>query len=508
MSNTQKKSKKNTRPPVVVVLGHVDHGKTTLLDTIRKTNVVARESGGITQHIGAYQVEVGGSLMTFLDTPGHQAFSATREHGAKIADIAIVIIAADDSLQPQTKDALKIVQAEKIPFFIAINKTDLPGADADKVLTDLAQLGIQTEAWGGDVPSASISALKGEGIDELLELVALVGEMSELTSDSSSTDAVVIESKRDERAGNVVTLLIRNGTLKPKDSLYTDKLLGSVRVLKDEHNATVTEAPPSKPVVVSGFTDLPARGSVVNFSSIRPSAKELNGVSVASADLVFPMFIGAETPQDEEKDADLVFLLKADVQGSIPALVQILKNYDWKSLRVKIVQGEIGVIKENDVSMANIAQASIIGFKVRISPQISAQAERLGVSVHLLDVIYTLDDVVEKIIESNLKSSEAEVVIVGELDIKKVFHTEPIQDDEYAIRSVIGGKVTSGSFPANACAYIMRNDKRRGEVRIESLQSDRKDVPQVGEGAMFGAEVHNTANIQEGDTLAVFVPED
>jgi len=362
---------------------------------------------------------------------------------------------------------------------------------------------------GRDVPSQEISATKGDGIDELLELVHLVGQMVEPTSDSEKNEAIVIEAKRDERAGVLVTLLVRHGSLHKKDFLFSDRILGSVKSMVDEYGKQIVEAGASTPVVVSGFSELPERGAMISISSKKPQAQDLIKTRTDAENdesLQFPIFLGAEVSYNEEEDSDVVLLLKSDVQGSLPAMVRMLGRYDWQALRVKIVLGGVGVITENDISMARISHAIVIGFKVNISRKIEEFAERSGVILHLIDVIYDLDEIVEKIVRKLAPLPESEFEEIGTAEIKKLFHSEPISSDSYSTRSIIGGSVLSGEFRNTAKANLIRKNKKVGLVSIESLQSDRKDAVLVIEGSMYGAEVYSSTNIKEGDTLSLFMP--
>lgn len=457
------------RPPVIAVLGHVDHGKTTLLDTIRKADVAAHEHGGITQHIGAYQIEHKGRKLTFIDTPGHEAFSKIRSRGARAADIAILVVAADDSVKPQTVESIQQIQEAKIPMVVAINKIDTPGALVDKVKSDLAKVGVQVEGFGGSVPVALISAKKGTGVESLLELLQLVADMEPLPSDSSHPmSAVVIEAKVDKFRGMVATILVKDGTVTGGTPLYEyQKPLGKVRALVDEYGKRVEKALPGRPVEVLGFSTLPSVGTTITSEPVslpqaRTTQQQEKGTSVAD-------FLAAMTEADKKK---LKLLLKADTAGSLEAVKEALPKSE-----IDVVRGSLGDITEADILEAKATGAIVVGFAVKASPAIEKLARHEKVIYRIYTIIYELleemDDVVDGM--EQLLSMERELgsaTVIAEFPFDKT--------------KIAGVKILSGRLARGDQVKLMRNSEEVTRARIKSIRQGKNEVTKVEAGVQCG----------------------
>ncbi len=474
--SSQNTSQNTARSPVVVVLGHVDHGKTKLLDTIRKTNVADKESGGITQHIGAYQVITNEKTITFLDTPGHEAFTAIRSRGTKIADIAILVVAADESVKPQTKEAIRIIKEEKIPIVVAINKIDKEDANVQKVKQDLASEDILVEDWGGKVPVVEISAKAGKNISELLDMVLLVAELEELKEDlSQPAEGVIIESHLDKRRGYVVTVLDQKGILSVGDWMVAGKVMGKVKSMEDFTGRTVKEARPSQPVTLTGWNEAPDTGAtfkgVGSKSEAEALAEENKGINLS------PLFSFLNEPTDTEKKA-YNLVLKADVKSSLEAVDTTLKAIKSDEVRYSVVNYDIGDITENDVKTAMATKSDVVGFRVNIGPSAIILAEKEGVKVETFDVIYELIESIRKNM-GKLLEPELQRTLLGKLKVLALFKKDPKFQ-------VIGGKVLSGKVVRGAVVDVVRNGEIITKGKLGQLQQNKEDVSEVKEGLEAG----------------------
>lgn len=482
------------RPPIVVVIGHIDHGKTTLLDYIRKTSVAAKESGGITQHIGAYEVDHGGKKITFLDTPGHEAFGKMRSRGARVADVAVLVVAADDGVRPQTKEALETIKTAGIPFAVAINKIDKPEADPEKTKNELAELQVFLEGRGGTVPYAEISAKQGAGVDKLLETVLLLAELENITADPKTfASGVVIESHQDHKRGITSTLLVRNGTLKKGEYVIaggtpTGVSLAKIKILENFKGEPVDSASPSQPVAAVGFDKLPAVGS--EFKTFFSQKEAMEAARQAKPP-------SPKTPSIFPREGIAIGLVvKTDVLGSAEAILHEIEKlkYDFKILRA-----EAGDVSEDDVKMAaSAANPLIIAFKVRISPPARELAERMNVEIAGFEIIYEVADFLKKKIESILPK-ETKQAVLGRAKILKIFPGKT-----GAKGQIVGGNVVDGILKRGASFDLFRRDKKIGEGKIENLQQGRLNISEVAAGNEFGALVSAKITIADGDVLEVY----
>lgn len=472
----EKKENLKLRPPVIVVMGHVDHGKTSLLDSIRKTNVIEGEAGGITQHIGAYQVTRKNKLLTFIDTPGHEAFTAMRSRGAKIADIAILVVAADDGVKPQTTEAFRIIEAAKIPYIVAINKIDKPEANTDKTKQELStQLNIIPEDWGGKTPCLPISAKKGIGIDDLLDTLILIADLEEeklKANPDSSAVGTVIESHVDKGAGPITTLLIQNGTIKIGDQLTTNnQTIGKVRSLKDYKGQLIPSAGPSVPVCIIGLRVAPLVGDImavgvgekIKIKNINRNAQQTDLTNENKADENIPT---------------INLLIKSDVLGSGEAIEESLAKINTKKVKAKIIYKGLGNVTESDIKRAEAAQAQILGFHIKTLPQIEELAREKGVEIKLYPVIYDLiNDVKEKMF--SLVKPEYKRVDLGNLKVLAVFNTN--KDNQ-----IVGGRVLNGFAEPGALISVVRQGEVVADGRLEKLQAGKMDVNRVDQNQECG----------------------
>ena len=489
---TKKKTENlEARPPIVVVLGHVDHGKTTLLTAIKDFGVLEKESGGITQHIGAYQIEHQGKKITFIDTPGHEAFSQMRSRGAKVADVAVLVVAAEEGIKPQTKEVISHIKEFKIPVVVAMNKVDKPAANPEKVIGELAKEKIIVESQGGKIPSINISAKTGQGIDELLEILLLVAELEELKADSKkSALGVVIESYLDSQRGPTATLLVREGTLKKGDIVVCGDSYGRVRILEDFQGNSIKEALPSAPAVVIGLNQVPTVGERFNVEEseekAKKKAKEYVGEEKKDAE--------EDEPKTEAKTLNII--LKADVKGSLEAIEGTLRNIEQEEVSINILKSEVGDISESDIKLAYSTNSTIIGFRIKTSVFISNLAKRQGVKIKTFEVIYEL---VEEVKKGLSKLLEPEIVReeLGKLKVIAIFRKEKS-------RMIIGGKVTSGKVVNKTRIDVIRNKEKIASGRITQLQHNKKDVPEVEKGKEAGILFEGEPIIEEGDILEVY----
>ena len=489
------------RPPVVTIMGHVDHGKTTLLDTIRKSNVVGGEAGGITQAIGAYSVTCNGKKITFIDTPGHAAFTEMRARGASITDIVIIIVAADDGVMPQTKEAIDHAKAAGVPIIVAINKIDKPEANVERVMTGLVENGLTPEEWGGDVIVNKISAATGEGVEELLENILLVAEMQEYKANPSRyASGVVIESKKNSKVGSVATLLIQNGTLRLGDPIVVGTIYGKVRTLKNDLGQNIVEATPSIPVEVTGLSDVPNAGDkfmafesekqakhIADERSLRAREKDTNFSGMSLEDLFGRI-------QEGVKEINVV--LKADVNGSLEAVRGALDKIDVEGVRINIIRGAVGGITESDVVLARASSAIIIGFNVRANSQAQDDAKEYGVEIRTYDIIYKVVEDMEDAMKGML-DPEYEEKVTGKLEIRQLFKFSKVG-------LIAGCHVLSGVVRNNEKARIIRDDVVVYNGAVNTLQHEKDQVKEVTKGMDCVITLENCQDYKEGDIIEIY----
>lgn len=485
--------KKEHRAPVIVVLGHVDHGKTTLLDYIKKTNVAAGESGGITQHIGAYEIDYKGNPVTFLDTPGHEAFSAMRSRGASVADIAILIVAADDGVKPQTKEAIDVLQKTKTPFVVAINKCDREGVFPEKTKRELANFGVLVESMGGDITSVNISAKNGTGVDELLDLILLMAEMNEYTADvNASVAGTIIESRLDKKRGATATLLVKEGILKVGDIIMTNTACGKVRILEDFKGDTMKQAKPSQSCVVIGYQGVPGVGEeFIQADTLEQAQREVNE-NLAEIRKKKNM---ALKPL-EEGQTPLNIILKVDVAGSIEAIEKVLGELIHPEVIVRIIRADVGDITEGDLDFAQSANARIVGFRVKASPLIQRLAEDRKIKTMYFDIIYNLAQGV-KVWQKQLVKPKTIRTEMGRLKSMVVFFTE-------GSRQIVGGRVLTGELTKGLQIEVERDGEIIGKGKNLSLQKNKKTIDKAVKRDEIAILFEGDAKVQEGDTLIFY----
>ncbi len=494
------------RPPVVVVMGHVDHGKTSLLDAIRKTNVIEGEAGGITQHIGAYKVNINGREITFLDTPGHEAFTSMRARGAQITDIAILVVAADDGVMPQTVEAINHAKAAEIPIIVAVNKIDLPGANIDKIKQQLMEYGLVPEEWGGDTIFVPISAKKHLNIENLLEMVLLVADMKELKANpNKQAKGAVIEARLDKAKGPIASMLVQRGTLNVGDTIVVGKSIGKIRAMKNDKGQKVKAAGPSTPVEIMGLTEVPEAGDIFYEVKDEKTAKHLierrkrqereahlNNVNKVTLSNVFERMASENLKQ-------LNIIVKADVQGTAEALTQSLEKLSNNEVNVKVIHYSAGAVTESDVQLAKAAKAIIIAFNVRPSANAKDMAEREEVEVKQYSVIYQAIEDVEAAMKGMLDPVFEEKVI-GEAEVRQTFRVSNVG-------TIAGCFVLSGKVERNAGVRVIREDVVIHEGKLVSLKRFKDDVKEVTKGFECGLQIENYNDIKEGDKIEVFVQE-
>ncbi|MDP3901952.1 MAG: translation initiation factor IF-2 [bacterium] len=474
------------RSPVVVVMGHVDHGKTTLLDYIRKTSIAAREAGGITQSIGAYEIEHRGKKITFIDTPGHEAFSQMRTRGTKAADIAILVVAADDGVKPQTREAINIAKEAGIPFVIAINKIDRPNADVEKTKNDLMNEGVLLEGYGGNISHKLISAKTGDGINELLDLILLVAEaeVEDLSYDSKAPgEGFILESKMDNRQGITVSAIIENGTLKTGDEIAAGSAGGKIKILKDFVGRKIDKAMPSSPVLILGFEKLPAIGEKLTSGEAIALTTELKSISNES-----------QPPITENENRSIInLIIKGDVSGSVEALVDVIKNLPTsENVALRIIDSSVGEISDGDVKSAAASKAIIIGFRVKINKAAEGLSKAQSVKIMSSEIIYELIQAIEK-----------EMMILQRGHIKGDLQILAVFGKKGADKQIVGGKVISGKIENNGTAEIERQQKTIGQGKIINLQQGRKDAIEVIANNEAGLLIDADAEIKVGDHLII-----
>ncbi len=493
------------RPPVVTVLGHVDHGKTTLLDAIRQTNVVAQEYGGITQHIGAYQVEYEGNKITFLDTPGHEAFTAMRARGAQVTDLAVLVVAADDGVMPQTREAIDHARAAGVPILVALNKMDLSSARPERVKQQLADLGLTVEDWGGDVVCVPVSAKKKQGIEDLLENILLVTQVAELKSNPRRPAlGTVIEGKLDRHLGPTATLLVQAGTLRVGDALVIGTISGRVRAMKDENGKPVTEAPPSTPVLVTGLSDVPRAGDIFQVVESERRARAIAQdraerqrqagarpakIQAMSLNELFSQFQAGQV-------AELNLIIKADVQGSLEPITTSLEQLATDDLKINILRQGTGDVTESDVMLAAASQAIILGFHVSVDEAARRLASQEGVDIRLYTIIYQLIDDVDRALKGLLEP-EYEKVVIGHAEVRAIFRIK-------RHGNVAGCYVTDGEVARNAWARVLRGGQEVFDGPLSSLKRFQDDVTQVRAGFECGISLAGFDDFQVGDVLEIY----
>ncbi len=493
------------RPPVVTVMGHVDHGKTSLLDAIRNTNVVEGEAGGITQHIGAYQVELEGKKITFLDTPGHEAFTAMRARGAQATDIVVLVVAADDGVQPQTKEAIAHARAAQVPIIVALNKIDKPEANPEVVKRQLADLDLLVEEWGGNVICVPVSAKKRLNIEELLENILLVAEVAELKANPfRPATGVVVESRLDKTRGPVATLLVQRGTLHVGDNLVIGEIAGRVRAMFDDKGRAVSEATPSTPVMILGLSDVPKAGDLFEVVEDERTAKAIAAERAQQRQQAAarPARVTLEevfARMQEGKAKELNIILKADVQGSLEPIESSLQKLGSEDLKVKILHSAIGNIGESDVMLASASSAIVIGFNVSVDAAARALAEQEGVDIRLYNVIYQLVEDVEKALSGMLEPTYQEVV-TGHAEVRAVFSISKRG-------KVAGCYMTDGQVTRGSSVRVIRNGQVLFDGRIASLKRFTEDVKEVNAGFEFGIGLEKYDDFQVGDVLEFYKQE-
>ena len=491
------------RPPIITVMGHVDHGKTSLLDAIRNTDVTAGESGGITQHIGASEVEINGQKIVFLDTPGHEAFTAMRARGADITDIAVLVVAADDSVKPQTVESISHAKAAGVPIIVAINKMDKPGANPDRVKQDLTEHGILVEDWGGDVISVPVSAKTGDGIRNLLEMILLQAEVLELKANPDRLAlGTVIEARLDKAKGPVATLLVTNGTLKAGQSVVAGTCAGRIRLMTNHKGETIYKAGPATAVEILGLTDVPAAGDKFNAVGSDKKAKEIaenrrlkqreEVMARTSSSTLEDLF--SQISQGERKELNLI--VKGDVMGSVGAVNASLEKLSNDDVKVNIVHSGVGAINESDVTLAGTSDAIIIGFNVRPQSAVSSMADREGVQIRTYNVIYNIIDDVENAMKGMLDPEFKEVVL-GEVEVRDTFKVPNVG-------TIAGAYVTNGKVVRNAQVRLVREGIVIHEGAISSLKRFKDDAKEVLQGYECGIGIENYNDIKVGDIIECF----
>ncbi len=495
------------RPPVVVVMGHVDHGKTSILDYIRKSNVIAGEAGGITQHIGAYQVGVGDGIITFLDTPGHEAFTSMRARGASVTDIAILVVAADDGIMPQTVEAINHAKAAEVSIIVAINKIDKPEANPERVKQGLTEYGLVPEEWGGDVICVPVSAKTGEGMDTLLEMINLVSEVKELRANPNRmAKGTVIEARLDKGRGPVATVLIQNGTLKQGDVIIAGTAVGRVRAMLDDRGNRLETAGPSTPVEITGLVDVPSAGDTFNAVEDERLARELvDQRRTAEKEEQFKSYrkvtldnLFSQIAEGEMKELSII--VKADVQGSAEAIRQNLEQLSNDEVRVRIIHAAVGGITESDVMLAEASGAVIIGFNVRPDATAAEHAERAGVDMHMYRVIYdALDDV--KAAMKGMLAPKVREVDLGRAEVRKVYKIS-------SVGTVAGCYVLSGTITRQSLIRVVRDGIIINDDRMSSLKRFKDDVKEVAQGYECGITLEKFADIKEGDVFEAYIMEE
>ncbi|HEX6147750.1 MAG TPA: translation initiation factor IF-2 [Acidimicrobiia bacterium] len=492
------------RPPVVTVMGHVDHGKTTLLDTIRKTSVVEGEQGGITQHIGAYRVDVNGRMITFIDTPGHEAFTTLRARGANITDIVILVVAANDGVMPQTIEAIAHAKAANVKMIVAVNKIDLPGAEPLKVRTELTEHDVITEELGGDVPSVEISALNGTGVDELLEVVDLIAQLEDYRGNpATEASGVVVEAQLERGKGAVASVIVQRGTLRTGDAFVAGAASGRARALMDESGNQVKEAGPSTPVQIMGWDEVPAAG---DYFTVVENDREARRIATERQEEMKTLSQAMPTARDRlqglldqlrSEEATLNLIVKADAQGSLEALRGSIVKIEREGGKIQVLHGAVGGINENDVTLAEVTDSVIIGFNVRPEPKARKAAEEAGVEIRTYGIIYELLDEIEQMLVGQLAPEEHEQVL-GTAEVRAVFKVP-------RAGTVAGCYVIEGVVQRAARARLIRDGVVIHDGVIGSLKRFKDDVREVAAGFECGIGLENYNDIKEGDSIEAYL---
>ena len=495
------------RPAIVTIMGHVDHGKTTLLDTIRKTRVVEGEFGGITQHIGAYQVSVQGKKITFLDTPGHEAFTAMRARGAKVTDICIIVVAADDGVMPQTKEAVDHAKAADVPIIVAVNKMDKPAANPDRVMNEMADLGLLPEEWGGDTIFVKCSAKQGDGVQDILETIQVVAEMRELKANPKrNATGTVIEAKLDKGRGPVVTLLVQNGTLHTGDCIVVGACFGKVRKMTDDRGREIKEARPSTPVEIIGLNDVPVAGDMFkvfdNEKQARAIAERRSQTKIeqerksSSAMSLDDLARQIEAGEVQE----IPVIVKADVQGSAEAVKSSLEKLDVQGVKVNVIRSTAGTISESDVMLASASKAVIYGFNVRPDANVRKKAEEEGVEIRLHNIIYKAMEEMELAMKGLLAPVYEEVVI-GQAEVRQTFKVSKIG-------TIAGCMVTDGKLVKDCKVRLIRQGIVVYDGQLGSLKRFQNDAKEVTNGYECGLTIMNFNDIKEGDLIEAYADQE
>ena len=494
------------RPPVVTIMGHVDHGKTTLLDAIRKSNIVGREHGGITQHIGAYRVVYENKPITFIDTPGHEAFTQLRARGANLTDIVILVVAADDGVMPQTKEAINHAKAAGVPIIVAINKIDKKDADVEKTKQQLSKEGLLVEDWGGDIVSVDISAKEKKNLNELLEMILLVSEMTEILANPSvEAQGIILEARLDTKKGPVATVVMLHGTLNRGEVFISGKTYGKARAMFDENGKPLKNAGPSVPVEVLGFNDVPAAGDIFQVIPDLETAKRIVQLRISQVER-------KEAPEPEHLTLDQLFqkfeegevkelnlLIKADVQGSVEVLTDILPSLGTEDVKINIVHAATGNISESDIMLASASKAIAIGYNTKVSQKILDLAKEENVEVRNYNVIYQLTKDVKDALSGLLEPKKKEVYL-GRAEIKRIFRVPKVGP-------VAGCLVADGKITRNAQIRIIREDEVIFQGKISSLKHLKENVTEVKKGYECGIGLEKFKDIQEGDIIEAFTTE-
>jgi translation initiation factor IF-2 len=492
------------RPPVVTVMGHVDHGKTLLLDAIRKTDVISGEAGGITQHIGAYQIHQNGNVVTFIDTPGHEAFTAMRARGAQVTDIAVLVVAADDGVMPQTIEAIDHAQAAGVPIVVAVNKVDKPEADPVRVRQQLAERGIQTSEWGGDYEFVDVSAKAGTNLDKLVETILVVAELHELRADpEASPRGVVVEAHLDKGRGPIATVLVQHGTLRAGDPVVCGATYGRVRAMLDEHGQSLDEAAPGRPVAVLGWSRVPEAGDEFQVLDDERDARHLaqeRETRMRAADLVAarPAIKLEEILQSaqEGEPAELKIILKADAQGSVEAMEDALNKLSTEEVQVRVLRSGVGAVTENDINLAQASEAIVMGFSVRPDAKARELAEREGIDLRLYTVIYQgVDDIKQAL--SGLLTPEEKEAELGRAEVRATFKVP-------RLGMVAGCYVVNGTLTRGNQARLVRDGAVVYDGRIQTLRRFKDDVREVAEGFECGVGLENFQDMKEGDLIEAY----
>lgn len=495
------------RPAIVTIMGHVDHGKTTLLDTIRKTRVVEGEFGGITQHIGAYQVSVQGKKITFLDTPGHEAFTAMRARGAKVTDICIIVVAADDGVMPQTKEAVDHAKAADVPIIVAVNKMDKPAANPDRVMNEMSDLGLLPEEWGGETIFVKCSAKQGEGVQDILETIQVVAEMRELKANPKrNATGTVIEAKLDKGRGPVVTLLVQNGTLHTGDCIVVGACFGKVRKMTDDSGREIKEAKPSTPVEIIGLNDVPVAGDMFKVFDSEKQARaiaerrsqtkieqERKSSSAMSLDDLARQIEAGEVQE-------IPVIVKADVQGSAEAVKSSLEKLDVQGVKVNVIRSTAGTISESDVMLASASKAVIYGFNVRPDANVRKKAEEEGVEIRLHNIIYKAMEEMELAMKGLLAPVYEEVVI-GQAEVRQTFKVSKIG-------TIAGCMVTDGKLVKDCKVRLIRQGIVVYDGQLGSLKRFQNDAKEVSSGYECGLTIMNFNDIKEGDLIEAYADQE